>query len=70
MAKAPDDLGRCFGADLTEAEVRYLVRREWAMTAADIVWRRSKLGLRLSQPEIAGIDTYLSQSLTALQAAE
>ena len=41
-------LGRVFGADLTEAELRYLVEVEWARTAADVVWRRSKLGLRLS----------------------
>jgi glycerol-3-phosphate dehydrogenase len=50
------DLGRAFGADLTEAELRYLVDAEWARTAADVVWRRSKLGLRLSPEQIASID--------------
>ena len=65
-----EDLGRDFGADLTEAEVRHLVRKEWAMTANDIVWRRTKLGLRLAKAEIAGIEDYLKQSLVALQAAE
>ncbi len=50
------DLGRVFGADLTEAELRYLVSAEWARTAADVVWRRSKLGLRLSPDQIAAID--------------
>jgi glycerol-3-phosphate dehydrogenase len=50
------DLGRVFGADLTEAELRYLVRAEWARTAQDVVWRRSKLGLRLSAEQIAAID--------------
>ncbi len=50
------DLGRVFGADLTEAELRYLVNAEWARTAADVVWRRSKLGLRLSPEQIASID--------------
>jgi glycerol-3-phosphate dehydrogenase len=50
------DLGRVFGADLTEAELRYLVNSEWARTAADVAWRRSKLGLRLSPGEIAAID--------------
>jgi glycerol-3-phosphate dehydrogenase len=69
-AKSRDDLGRNFGADLTEAEVRYLVQREWAMTAEDIVWRRTKLGLRLSKTEIATTDYYLKQLLTAQQAAE
>jgi glycerol-3-phosphate dehydrogenase len=50
------DLGRVFGADLTEAELRYLVEAEWARTAADVVWRRSKLGLRLTAEQIAAID--------------
>jgi glycerol-3-phosphate dehydrogenase len=50
------DLGRVFGADLTEAELRYLVDEEWARTAADVVWRRSKLGLRLSAEQIEAID--------------
>jgi len=41
------ELGRDFGAGLTEAEVRYLVQSEWARGAQDILWRRSRLGLRL-----------------------
>lgn len=49
------DLGRGFGADLTEVELRYLMRAEWARTAEDVVWRRGKLGLRLSVAEIAAI---------------
>lgn len=54
-------LGRPFGAGLYAAEVDYLVRQEFARTAADIVWRRTKLGLRLAAEEIAGLDTYLQQ---------
>jgi glycerol-3-phosphate dehydrogenase len=50
------EMGRVLGADLTEAELRYLVQEEWALTAEDVVWRRSKLGLRLTAAEIAGID--------------
>jgi glycerol-3-phosphate dehydrogenase len=50
------DLGKVYGADLTEAELRYLVSAEWARTAADVVWRRSKLGLRLSPDQIVAID--------------
>jgi glycerol-3-phosphate dehydrogenase len=42
------DLGRDFGAGLTEAEVDYLRREEWAVSAEDILWRRSKLGLHIS----------------------
>jgi len=41
------DLGRHYGGDLYEAEVAYLVDQEWARSADDILWRRSKLGLHL-----------------------
>jgi glycerol-3-phosphate dehydrogenase len=50
------DLGRTLGADLTEAELHYLVRHEWATTAEDVVWRRSKLGLRLTAAEIDAVE--------------
>src|SRR3569833_2152774 len=58
-AKSAADLGQCFGATLTEREVRYLMANEWAVTAEDVVWRRSKLGLRLSADEIVGLDDWL-----------
>jgi glycerol-3-phosphate dehydrogenase len=51
------DLGHDFGAGLTEAELRYLIDNEWAQTAEDVVWRRSKLGLRLAAKEIAAVDS-------------
>jgi glycerol-3-phosphate dehydrogenase len=50
------DLGRTLGADLTEVELHYLARHEWAITAEDVVWRRSKLGLRLTAAEIEAIE--------------
>lgn len=53
------DLGRDFGAGLTEAEVRYLVAEEWALCADDIVWRRSNLGIRLSPTEIAALENWI-----------
>ena len=59
-AKSIDDLGQSFGATLTEREVKYLMSSEWALTADDIVWRRSKLGLRLSPAEIAAIDDWIA----------
>ena len=59
-AKSLADLGQSFGATLTEAEVRYLMSVEWALTAEDIVWRRSKLGLRLTPAEISAIDDWIS----------
>jgi len=55
-ATSLDGLGRDYGAGLSEAELRYLAHAEWARTAEDVVWRRSKLGLRLSPAEIAAID--------------
>ena len=54
------DLGRNFGATLTESEVKYLMTVEWARTAEDVVWRRSKLGLRLTPAEISAIDDWIS----------
>ena len=59
-AKSLADLGQSFGASLTESEVRYLMSSEWARTAEDIVWRRSKLGLRMSVSEIAAIDDWIA----------
>ncbi len=53
------DLGRDFGAGLTMAELRYLAREEWALTAEDVLWRRSKLGLRLPPSAGAEIDAAL-----------
>ena len=58
-ARSPEDLGRDFGATLTEAELRWLMQNEWARRAADVVWRRSKLGLRLSAEQIAAIDDWM-----------
>jgi len=45
------DLGEDFGAGLTEREVRYFVDREWAQTAEDVLWRRTKAGLLLSRTQ-------------------
>jgi glycerol-3-phosphate dehydrogenase len=56
----PEDLGACFGADLTGAEVRYLMSKEWAQTADDVLWRRSKLGLRFSDAERAALESFMA----------
>jgi glycerol-3-phosphate dehydrogenase len=53
------DLGERVGADLTEAELAYLAREEWARTAEDVLWRRSKLGLRLTQAEVEAVERAL-----------
>jgi glycerol-3-phosphate dehydrogenase len=64
-AKTAADLGRDFGATLTEAELAWLVRHEWVRTAEDAVWRRSKLGLRLTPAEIAAIDGWIASEARA-----
>jgi glycerol-3-phosphate dehydrogenase len=56
-----DDLGTRFGADLTAAEVRYLMNAEWAQTADDVLWRRSKLGLRFSDEQRAALDNFMTK---------
>jgi glycerol-3-phosphate dehydrogenase len=67
-AKSLADLGRSFGASLTESEAKYLIETEWAGTAEDIVWRRSKLGLRLSAGEIAALDDWIVAHRTPFEA--
>jgi hypothetical protein len=59
-ARSLGELGAHFGADLYEAEVRYLVEREFARSAEDILWRRSKLGLRLSRAEQVVLAEFLT----------
>ncbi|MDG1473152.1 MAG: glycerol-3-phosphate dehydrogenase [Ascidiaceihabitans sp.] len=58
-AKAATDLGIDFGATLTGAELRWMIEREYVHTAEDAVWRRTKLGLRLSKDQIATIDKWI-----------
>ena len=54
-AKGLADLGAELGHGLTAREVTYLQTEEWAVTAEDILWRRSKLGLRLTPAEVAAL---------------
>jgi len=51
-ARTRQDLGEDFGAGLTAREVAWLREREWARTAEDMLWRRSKLGLRLTATQV------------------
>ncbi|GAB1583773.1 glycerol-3-phosphate dehydrogenase [Phyllobacterium phragmitis] len=52
-ATSLDGLGRHFGGNLYEMEVRYLVKREWAQTAEDVMWRRTKESLRMTPQQKA-----------------
>jgi glycerol-3-phosphate dehydrogenase len=58
-----------FGADLTEREVGYLMRQEWAVRADDVLWRRSKLGLRLSSDQKAALEDFMRRESTAAATA-
>jgi len=54
-----DDMGMHFGAGLYEREVHYLYQHEWATTADDILWRRTKLGLRLESQQVVALEDHL-----------
>ena len=56
-----EDLGEDFGAGLTRAEVDYLIHEEWAVTAEDILWRRSKLGLHVPAGTAERLEAYLAR---------
>jgi len=58
-------LGEHFGGGLYAAEVDYLVAHEWARTAEDILWRRSKLGLHAGPNAAAALDRYLGTGVSA-----
>jgi glycerol-3-phosphate dehydrogenase len=60
-AQSLAELGKDFGHGLTAAEVDYLVGHEWARTADDILWRRTKLGLRFDATQTETLAQYLSQ---------
>nr|WP_168734598.1 glycerol-3-phosphate dehydrogenase [Mesorhizobium composti] len=60
-ARSYADLGRDFGGDLYEAEVRYLVEHEWAQTVEDVLWRRTKRGLHLSREQVAALEDFMRE---------
>jgi len=57
-----DDLGEDFGAGLTAREVDYLVEHEWARTAEDVLFRRTKLGLHFSLADVERLTAYLGRT--------
>ncbi|WP_417309683.1 glycerol-3-phosphate dehydrogenase [Devosia sp.] len=62
-AKSLDDMGETFGAGLTAREIDYMIAREWARAGEDVLWRRSKLGLRLDATQIARVGDYVTERL-------
>ncbi len=64
-AGSDDDLGQDFGAGLSEAEVRWLMNKEFARSAEDVIWRRSKLGLRMTAAQVAVLDGWMRERLAS-----
>ena len=65
-AKAAADLGRHFGDTLFAAEIDYLIAQEWATSAEDILWRRTKCGLHMTASERDAVSHYLRDRPAAL----
>ena len=64
LGEGPDvDLGQRFGSTLTEAEARYLMAHEWAQTADDLIFRRTKHGVHMSEEERAAFANWMSQTV-------
>ncbi len=60
-AKTLADLGQDFGAGLTSREVDYLMAEEWAVTADDVLWRRTKCGLPMTGEQRAAVAAYMAK---------
>ena len=67
-AASAEDLGMDFGATLTAREVEWLMDREFARRAEDIVWRRNKLGLRMKASEVAALEAWMRARQSARNA--
>ncbi|MBI2297048.1 MAG: glycerol-3-phosphate dehydrogenase [Betaproteobacteria bacterium] len=63
-ARTVTDLGANFGAELYAREVDYLVAREWARSAEDVLWRRTKAGLQLAPEQREAVARYLAQRVS------
>lgn len=57
--KSLNDLGMDFGYGLFQREIDYLIQEEWARTAEDILWRRTKLGLQMNEEQVERIKEYI-----------
>ena len=64
------DMGRHFGAGLYEREVRWLIEQEWARTAQDVLWRRTRLGLRIDERGVADLERFMTAAVAEFDARE
>lgn len=67
-AREAGDLGRHFGAGLYEIEASWMVNNEWARTSEDVLWRRSKLGLKKKDIDVAALDQWLNENAASRNA--
>ena len=58
-ARFPEALGKSFGAGLTQREVEYMVTEEWAATAEDVLWRRTKCGLHMTPAQRSAVEEFM-----------
>jgi glycerol-3-phosphate dehydrogenase len=62
-ANSLSEMGVCFGQNLYQSEVDYLCQEEWAQSAEDILWRRTKLGLVFTEKQTQSLENYITQSI-------
>jgi glycerol-3-phosphate dehydrogenase len=60
-ARYPEDLGRNFGAGLTEREIAHFVAEEWARSPEDVLWRRTKCGLHMNAQQRAAVEEFMGR---------
>ncbi len=60
LREAIGNLGVDFGAGLRAREIDYLIAHEWARTADDVLWRRTKCGLHLDEHDRAAVAAYVA----------
>ena len=61
-AKSLEALGEKFGPVITEAEIRYLMAHEWAMTSEDVLWRRTKAGLVTGKADAEALEKFMASA--------
>jgi glycerol-3-phosphate dehydrogenase len=61
-ARFAEGLGRNFGGGLTQHEIEYLVAEEWAATAEDVLWRRTKCGLHMTPSQRESVAAFMQSS--------
>ena len=69
-ARTVEALGEDFGATLTRTEVAWQMDREWARTAEDVLWRRTKLGLRMGPAGVERLEAWMAARRSGAAAAE